>query len=162
MTKPAIVIVDDVAQVLQKLESDLQHKYGDHFRIITTTSGRQALDRLKAMSLQNEQVALLLADEQMLPATSLFIFIGAEPHTEWLNDLVKIDEKGYVLTGPDLTRAGQPSEGWTPEREPFFLETSVPGIFAAGDMRHASIKRCASGVGEGAMAVLFVHRYLGS
>ena len=100
-------------------------------------------------------------EEQTLPATSLFIFIGAEPHTSWLKDMVQSDEKGYVLSGPDLLREGQPPEGWPLDREPFFLETSVPGIFAAGDVRHGSIKRVASSVGERAMAVQLIHRYLG-
>ena len=94
-------------------------------------------------------------------ATALFIFIGAEPHTSWLQGVVKGDERGFVLTGPDLMRDGQPPKDWPLDREPFFLETSVPGIFAAGDVRHGSIKRVASGVGEGAMAVQFIHRYLG-
>ena len=94
-------------------------------------------------------------------ATALFIFIGTEPHTSWLQGVVKGDEKGFVLTGPDLMRDGQPPKSWPLDREPFSLETSVPGIFAAGDVRHGSIKRVASGVGEGAMAAQFIHRYLG-
>jgi thioredoxin reductase (NADPH) len=99
-------------------------------------------------------------EEQTLPATSLFIFIGAEPHTSWLKGVVKVDEKGYILTGADLMHEGQPSKGWGLDRDPFHLETSVPGIFAAGDVRHGSVKRIASSVGEGAMAVLSIHRYL--
>lgn len=99
-------------------------------------------------------------EEQTLPATSLFIFIGAEPHTSWLKGVVKVDEKGYILTGADLMHEGQPSKGWGLDRDPFHLETSVPGIFAAGDVRHSSVKRIASSVGEGAMAVLSIHRYL--
>jgi thioredoxin reductase (NADPH) len=100
-------------------------------------------------------------EEETLPAISLFIFIGAEPHTDWLEGLVKGDEKGFVLTGPDLMHEERPPHGWPLNRQPFFLETSVPGIFAAGDVRHGSIKRIASSVGEGAMAVQLIHRYLG-
>ena len=100
-------------------------------------------------------------EEKTLPATSLFIFIGAEPHTSWLKRVVKSDEKGFILTGPDLTHEGQPLKGWPLDRDPFFLETSVPGIFAAGDVRQGSVKRVASSVGEGAMAIQLIHRYLG-
>jgi thioredoxin reductase (NADPH) len=99
-------------------------------------------------------------EEKTLPATSLFIFIGAEPQTSWLHGVVESDEKGFLLTGRDLIQQGQSPKGWSLDREPFFLETNVPGIFAAGDVRHGSVKRVASSVGEGAMAVQFIHRYL--
>ena len=88
--------------------------------------------------------------------SSVFIFIGAAPRTEWLGDSVARDARGFVLTGPDLP-AG---DGWPLERGPFALETSVPGVFAAGDVRRDSMKRVASAVGEGAMSVYLVHRYL--
>lgn len=93
-------------------------------------------------------------------ATSLFIFIGAMPQTDWLSGTVERDERGFILTGPDVIRDGKPPKGWNLDRSPFLLETSVPGIFAAGDVRYNSVKRVASGVGEGAIAVQFVHRYL--
>ena len=86
----------------------------------------------------------------------LFAFIGASPHTDWLGDAVERDDKGFVVTGRDL----HAPEGSTPSRAPFALETSVPGVFAAGDVRLDSMKRVASAVGEGAMAVYLVHRYL--
>ena len=97
-------------------------------------------------------------------ATWLFIFIGAAPRTDWLGKDVARDARGYVVTGPDLTRAhdaDQAAPGWPlPSRAPYALETSVPGVFAAGDVRFDSMKRVASAVGEGAMAVHLVHRYL--
>ncbi len=98
---------------------------------------------------------------ERLPAAALFVFIGASPRTEWLAGVVGRDAGGYILTGADALRNAGPA-GWTEKRDPFLLETSVAGIFAAGDVRHGSIKRVASGVGEGAMAVSFVHQYLAS
>ncbi|MEV4092930.1 FAD-dependent oxidoreductase [Streptosporangium saharense] len=90
----------------------------------------------------------------------LFVFIGAEPYTDWLGDTVERDSRGFVLTGPDLTAAENRPRNWPLRREPYHLETNVPGVFAAGDVRADSIKRVASAVGEGAMAVALVHRYL--
>jgi len=96
----------------------------------------------------------------VVPATSLFIFIGAEPKTEWLHGLVERDDKGFILTGPDLKRNGKLPAGWGLARDPDLLETNVPGVFAAGDVRRGSVKRVASGVGEGSIAIQFIHRYL--
>jgi thioredoxin reductase (NADPH) len=96
-------------------------------------------------------------------ASWLFVFIGAQPRTDWLGKDVVRDERGYVVTGPDLTKpAGADAEKatWPLARAPYALETSVPGVFAAGDVRLDSMKRVASAVGEGAMAVHLVHRYL--
>lgn len=91
----------------------------------------------------------------------LFVCIGGVPHTEWAKYTAIIrDRQGFLVTGPDLLREGRPPEQWPLERAPFFLETSVPGSFAAGDVRHNSVKRVASAVGEGAMAVTFAHRFL--
>jgi thioredoxin reductase (NADPH) len=91
----------------------------------------------------------------------LFVCIGGSPHTEWAASAgVTRDEAGYLVTGPDLLLESHRADGWPLDRAPYFLETSVPGLFAAGDVRHGSVKRCASAVGEGAMAVTFVHRYL--
>jgi thioredoxin reductase (NADPH) len=112
-----------------------------------------------------EELALYCAtsgDTQKIPVASLFIFIGAAPGTDWLNNAVERDEKGFILTGSDLMKGGKLPKGWPLEREPWLLEASVPGIFVAGDVRYRSIKRVASGVGEGANAVQFVHQYLGS
>jgi thioredoxin reductase (NADPH) len=99
--------------------------------------------------------------EERVAAASVFVFIGAQPHTGWLDGVVARDARGFVLTGPEAAAARDGAPPWALDREPFLLETSLPGVFAAGDVRAASIKRVASGVGEGAMAVSFVHRYLG-
>ena len=116
---------------------------------------------------ENELEALTLSDAgagatETLPAAALFIFIGATPRTDWLGELVERDPTGYILTGSDLLAGGRRPRGWTLDRDPYLLEASVPGIFVAGDVRHESIKRIASAVGEGAMAVRFVHQYLTS
>jgi thioredoxin reductase (NADPH) len=96
--------------------------------------------------------------EEMRTASSVFIFIGAAPKTDWLPQEVARDSKGFVLAGPDL-KAKSPG-AWKLDREPYLLETSVPGIFVAGDVRYNSVKRCASAVGEGSIAIQFVHQYL--
>ncbi|WSN14878.1 FAD-dependent oxidoreductase [Micromonospora sp. NBC_01699] len=90
----------------------------------------------------------------------LFVFIGAEPRTNWLEGVVSRDERGFIVTGPALLRDGQRPAGWSLPRDPYHLESSLPGVFAAGDVRADSVKRVASAVGEGAMAVTVVHRYL--
>jgi thioredoxin reductase (NADPH) len=93
-------------------------------------------------------------------AQALFVFIGAAPTTDWLDGVVARDERGFLLTGPELTAGGETVKGWTLDRTPYLLETNVPGVFAIGDVRSESTKRVASAVGEGAMAVMLVHRYL--
>ncbi len=110
-----------------------------------------------------EAITLLHNDtgeKETVNAKSLFIFIGAQPTTDWLDGVVARDERGYILTGADLKQNGKRCSGWHQEREPFLLESSVPGIFVAGDVRHKSVKRVASGVGEGSIAIMFIHRYL--
>lgn len=110
-----------------------------------------------------EEVSVLCSDTnkiERVPANAMFIFIGALPGTDWLGDCVERDERGFILTGPDLLWSGARPKGWTLERDPFLLETNVPGLFAVGDVRHGSVKRVASGVGEGSVAVQFIHQYL--
>jgi thioredoxin reductase (NADPH) len=110
-----------------------------------------------------EEVSVMCSDTnkiERVPAGSMFIFIGALPRTDWLGDSIERDDRGFVLTGPDLMQGGQRPKKWTLDRDPFLLETSVPGVFAVGDVRHGSVKRVASGVGEGSVAVQFIHQYL--
>jgi thioredoxin reductase (NADPH) len=96
------------------------------------------------------------------PAAAVFVFIGADAETEWLPPAMIRDARGYVCTGRDVTDLVATKNGhWPLARDPYLLETSVPGVFAAGDVRHGSIKRVAAGVGEGSMAIAFVHQYLG-
>jgi thioredoxin reductase (NADPH) len=111
---------------------------------------------LEAIAIQNS----VTGETQIVPATSLFIFIGAVPRTEWLDGVVERDERGFIKTGPDLKRDGHRPKGWTQDRDPYLLETNVPGVFAVGDVRHGSVKRVASGVGEGSICVQFIHQYL--
>ena len=99
-------------------------------------------------------------DIDSVKAASMFVFIGAAPRTEWLDGVVERDKRGFVRTGPDLVVDGQRPPGWPLDRDPYHLESSVPGVFVAGDVRADSVKRVASAVGEGAMAVTLVHRYL--
>jgi len=110
-----------------------------------------------------EEISVLCTDTdkiERVAANSMFIFIGALPRTDWLAGMVERDERGFILTGPDLMHDGQRPKGWTLDRDPFLLETNVPGLFAVGDVRHGSVKRVASGVGEGSVAVQFIHQYL--
>jgi thioredoxin reductase (NADPH) len=123
----------------------------------TTVDEIVGQDHLERLTLRNAESG---ACEQV-EAAGLFIFIGAAPRTEWLEGVVARDRNGFILTGPDLPAdsRGRP-RGWPLERDPFLMEASVPGIFVAGDVRANSVKRVASGVGEGAIAVQFIHRYL--
>jgi len=110
-----------------------------------------------------EEISVLCSDTnkmERVPASAMFIFIGALPRTDWLAGTIERDERGFLLTGPDLMQGGQRPKGWALDRDPFLLETNVPGIFAVGDVRHGSVKRVASGVGEGSVGVQFIHQYL--
>jgi thioredoxin reductase (NADPH) len=113
--------------------------------------GSERLEYLKLADRANSTVA-------EVPSAALFIMIGGEPHTQWLPDEIARDRQGYIITGRDVVK--EPGAHWNADREPFTLETSLPGVFAAGDARHGSIKRVASAVGDGATAVRLVHEYL--
>ena len=114
-------------------------------------------NRLESITITNTQAGQV----QTVPTSGLFIFIGAVPHTDGVAGLIERDANGFILTGQDLMQSGRERpQGWTLNRQPFLLETNVPGIFAAGDVRHGSTKRVAAGVGEGSIAVQLVHQYL--
>ena len=111
---------------------------------------------LEALTIRNTATG----EVKQVPAAALFIFIGAMPHTEMVHGLVEVNSAGFIIVGSDLIRDGKRPKNWRLQRDPFLLETSVPGIFAAGDVRHNAVRRVASAVGEGAIAVSLVHQYL--
>ena len=114
-------------------------------------------DRCEKITVQNNKTCT----SETVPAGALLIYAGAIPRTDWLAGMVERDAQGYLISGQHLMLEGKRPTGWTADRDPFYLETSVPGIFVAGDVRHRSAKGVASGVGEGAMAVKLIHQYLG-
>ncbi|HKF43972.1 MAG TPA: NAD(P)/FAD-dependent oxidoreductase, partial [Thermoanaerobaculia bacterium] len=122
----------------------------------TEVTGVVGAGRLERVGLRNAATG----EERSLEAAAMFIFIGAKPRTEMVAGLIELDDKGYVLTGLDLPRTNHRPRGWALDRDPFLFETSVPGIFAAGDVRGGSGKRVAAAVGEGSGTVSMVHRYL--
>ena len=126
-------------------------------RLRTEVVRCEGTDRLASLRIVDRTTGKVTEE----PAHYLFVFLGAEPHTDWLRGQVAMDARGFVLTGPDLD-AREHLAGWGLERAPYLLEASVPGVFAAGDIRHESVKRVASAVGEGSVAVHFMHRYLAS
>ncbi len=147
---------DDIRRTMsQYLVDQITETPNIHIRPRTQVMEAHGEGHLEALSLLGPDGAA-----ERVPATALFIFIGATPRTDWLGSAIERDTHGFVLTGPDLPRSGTRPDGWRLDRDPYLLETSVPGVFAVGDVRFGSVKRVASGVGEGAVAISFVHRYL--
>src|SRR5207249_4743238 len=146
------------------LEQSMSHYLVEQLREIKNVSCRTCTEvvevhgenHLERLTLHNTSTG----HTETVDAGHLFVFIGAAPRTDWLDGVLVRDGRGFVLAGPDLAPGGALPSGWILDRPPFHLETSVPGVFAAGDVRAESAKRVASAVGEGAMAVMLVHRYL--
>ncbi|KAA6461133.1 response regulator [Acidobacteria bacterium AB60] len=136
-------LIDEIAHT-----SNIEVKSGTQ---VTEAKGEEHLESLRIKGPEGEAE---------VSASSLFVFIGAAPRTDWLPAEILRDEKGFLLAGPDLRVEGKLPPQWHETREPFLLESSVPGVFVAGDVRHGSVKRVASAVGEGSIAVQFVHQYL--
>lgn len=129
----------------------------DNIEVVTacTVVEAQGDDHLTGVIVRSSE-----GNESLYPATGMFIFIGAVPHTDFLRGVVELDEAGFILTGPDLIMNGEPVPSWPLKRFPYMLETSVPGIFAAGDVRRGSIRRVAAAAGAGAASLTFIHEYL--
>jgi thioredoxin reductase (NADPH) len=122
---------------------------------VTGGTGQNRLESLTLTDLES-------GEAETVGAGALFVLIGAEPRTQWLPDTVRRDQSGFVVTGTDLLEDGRPPGDWPLRRLPMFLESSLPGVFAVGDVRYGSVKRVASAVGEGSIAIRLVHDYLRS
>jgi thioredoxin reductase (NADPH) len=159
-TVTMLVRGDSLAKSMsQYLIKQIERTNNIKVRLRTTVIEAHGEKRLEAITIHDGATG----KNETVATNALFIFIGAEPHTEWLEGVVERDSHGFILTGPDLARLsgdGHRPPGWSLDRDPFMLEASVPGVFVAGDVRHGSVKRVAAGVGEGATAVQLIHQYL--
>lgn len=113
-------------------------------------------NKLESVTIKN----ISSGEEQILTMAAMFIFIGAAPHSNMAKGFVELDEKGFIITGPDLPKSGTKTKGWTLDRDPFLFETNIPGVFAVGDVRSGANRRVAAAVGEGSAGIYMVHRYL--
>jgi thioredoxin reductase (NADPH) len=141
----------------QYLENQIAATKNIEVRLKSSVIAVEGVDRCEKITIQNNETR----STETLTASALLIYAGAVPRTDWLAGVVERDAQGYLISGQHLLLEGKRPTGWTADRDPFYLETSVPGIFVAGDVRHRSAKGVTSGVGEGAMAVKLVHQYLG-
>jgi thioredoxin reductase (NADPH) len=145
-----------VATMSHYLIAQLESKANVKIEVLSQVVGVEGSDHLEAIVIEDRRSG----ERRRQPTDALFVFIGADAKTSWLPPAVICDKRGYVCTGRDVTDlVAQQNGSWPLERDPYLLETSVPGIFAVGDVRHGSIKRVASGVGEGSMAIAFIHQY---
>jgi thioredoxin reductase (NADPH) len=141
MSQYLVERIYQTANIVVRLESEVAAVHGDtHVEAVTVRDGS--------------------GGEERLPASGLFIFTGAVPCAGWLSDAIRRDAQGFVLTGPQAFEDGRRPVSWDVDREPFLLESSLPGVFVVGDVRSGSVKRVASAVGEGSIAVQFVHQHL--
>lgn len=148
------------------LASKMSHYLIDQIDVTDNIEVRLSTEVVEALG-KKKLESIMIRDRQTgrlenIPTEALFVFIGAKPNTAWLQDIVMLDESGYVLTGSDTKQNWQKPSSWDVKRDPYLYETSVPGIFATGDIRSQSIKRVASAVGEGSVTVKFIHQYLAS
>src|SRR5438105_2984366 len=145
-----------VATMSHYLIAQLESKTNVNIEVLSQVVGVEGSDHLEAIVIEDRRSG----ERRRQPTDALFVFIGADAETSWLPPAVICDKRGYVCTGRDVTDlVAQQNGSWPLERDPYLLETSVPGIFVVGDVRHGSIKRVASGVGEGSMAIAFIHQY---
>ena len=146
-----------VPSMSEYLITELEHTANVTVRLGVEVADGRGGDRLEAVTVRNRSTGIT----EEIETAALFVLIGAEPRTEWLAETVERNGRGYVLTGLDVMRDGRLPRRWPLDRQPFALETSLPGVFAAGDVRFRSMKRVASAIGEGASVVQLIHQYLG-
>jgi thioredoxin reductase (NADPH) len=141
----------------QYLEKQIAATKNIQLKVNSVVTNVEGTDRCETITIRNTKTK----ETESISASALLIYAGAVPRTDWLAGVVERDAQGYLISGQHLMLEGKRPTGWTADRDPFYLETSVPGIFVAGDVRHRSAKGVTSGVGEGAMAVKLIHQYLG-
>jgi thioredoxin reductase (NADPH) len=144
------------ANMSQYLENQIGATKNIIVKLNTSVMEVKGTGRCETLTLMNNKTCA----KETVPASALLFYVGAVPYTDWLGGIVERDAQGYIYSGGHFLKEGKRPSGWVPDRDPFILETSVPGIFVAGDVRHASTKGVTSGVGEGAMAVKLIHQYL--
>ena len=152
-----VVRGDGLEKSMSRYLIDRIHEH-PQMSVLPHTEVREVLgdDRLEKIRLHNNQTG----EDQVVDAAAMFVFIGSRPHSDLVKDLVEIDERGFIKTGSDLVVDGKRPKGWKLPRDPSLLETSIPGIFAVGDVRSGSSKRVAAATGEGSVAVFFVYRHI--
>jgi thioredoxin reductase (NADPH) len=156
-TSSMVTMIVRSADLGEKMSAYLVDQIGaiDNIEVLTSTAVVEVTgtDRVESIRLENRDSG----EQETREASALFIFVGAIPHSAFLGDAIRTNKEGFIYTGTDVKNF---TDSWTIDRDPLPLETSVPGVFAAGDVREGAVRRVASAVGEGSIAVSFVHRYL--